>query len=128
MCCCVFLLPLPHLGLIQVGGLAATSKKSFKVVNRPLFEQAAAALAARAPANHADAGADAGALVSARALRKVHPPRSLATTAVGGSASSDALDTAVLDDTEFYHSQVQATQRSFVERKAISCIVVFFTV
>jgi hypothetical protein len=111
-----------------VGGLAATSKKSFKVVNRPLFEQAAAALAARPPANHADAGADAGAVVSARALRKVHPPLSPETTAAGGSASSDALDTSVLDDTEFYHSQVQATQGSFVEIKAISRTVASFAV
>ena len=60
-------------GPLQVGGLAATFKTSFKVVNRPLFEEAAAALAARNPTN---SPADAGVLVSARALRKVHPPRS----------------------------------------------------
>jgi hypothetical protein len=107
-----------------VGGLTASSKKSFKVVNRPLFEQAAAALATRdsstsssAPlaASHTTEEAAAGAGTSSlpeRALRKVHPPRADDATDSTGvdatTAGTASLNMAVLDDKEFYHSQASS--------------------
>ena len=131
------------LTVCQVGGLNAASKKSFKVVNRPLFEQAAAALATRdssssssssssgplASSGTAEGEATAtagggGARVSlpTRALRKVHPPRAdtaagadadganapTATTADSTAAAASSLNTSVLDDKEFYHSQASS--------------------
>jgi len=128
------------LTVCQVGGLNAASKKSFKVVNRPLFEQAAAALATRDSSSSSSSGPLAssgtaegeatatagggGARVSlpTRALRKVHPPRAdtaagadadganapTATTADSTAAAASSLNTSVLDDKEFYHSQASS--------------------
>ena len=128
------------LTVCQVGGLNAASKKSFKVVNRPLFEQAAAALATRDSSSSSSSGPLAssgtaegeatatagggGARVSlpTRALRKVHPPRAdtaagadvdganapTATTTDSTAAAASSLNTSVLDDKEFYHSQASS--------------------